>query len=579
VWFNGIDQEGKPKPPEWVCSRLYVTARTRELDGNEWGYLLVFYDPLGNPKQWAMPARFLAGDGGEYRTVLLSMGLRVGTTARARNLLTQYIQTRQPVEFASCTAKIGWHRGAFVLPHKTLGEGVERVVYQTEGGVNNTFSEKGLVADWIARVGALCAGNSRLVFAVSCAFAGPLLRPASVESGGFHLRGDSSSGKTTALKVAASVYGGPSYLQRWRATDNALEAIAAQHNDCLLILDELAQIDPKLAGECAYMLANEQGKGRATRTGTPRPNHTWRLLFLSAGELGLAAHMAEGMKRIKTGQEVRMVDIPADAGAGLGGLEALHGRPDGASFVDHMQGAAGRAYGAVGLAWLDHLCEQVTGLTGRLTAAIEAFSRQLVPSGASGQVARVGRRFALVAVAGEMASAAGLTGWAKGESEAAVMACFRDWLQARGGDGNGEVTAILRAVKKFLEVHGAGRFTWWHRAADDHAATTMQRAGYRRMLNEKGEAIKTNSQHMAEFGDKMTPVQGDEISVEYFVLPETFRAEVCQGYDHVTVSKILLERGILMPDKGRTYDTKQRLPGMGLTWCYRISPKVFEIDI
>jgi putative DNA primase/helicase len=40
--------------------------------------------------------------------------------------------------------------------------------------------------------------------------------------------------------VAASVYGGASYLQRWRTTDNALEAIAAQHSDCLLILDELS---------------------------------------------------------------------------------------------------------------------------------------------------------------------------------------------------------------------------------------------------------------------------------------------------------------------------------------------------
>jgi putative DNA primase/helicase len=118
------------------------------------------------------------------------------------------------------------------------------------------------------------------------------------------------------LKLAASVYGGTSYLQRWRSTDNALEATAAQHSDCLLILDELAQIDPKTAGECAYMLANEQGKARATRTGTPRARQAWRLLFLSAGELGLSDHMAEGMKRTRTGQEVRMADIPADAGPG-----------------------------------------------------------------------------------------------------------------------------------------------------------------------------------------------------------------------------------------------------------------------
>jgi putative DNA primase/helicase len=136
--------------------------------------------------------------------------------------------------------------------------------------------------------------------------------------------------------VAASVYGGANYLQRWRATDNALEAIAAQHCDGLLILDELAQIDPKTAGECAYMLANEQGKARATRTGTPRARQAWRLLFLSAGELGLADHMAEGQKRTRVGQEVRMVDIAADAGAGLGAFENLHGMDGGAAFAKHI---------------------------------------------------------------------------------------------------------------------------------------------------------------------------------------------------------------------------------------------------
>lgn len=353
VWFIGVEQDGKRKHPEWVCSRLDVQALTRDQDGGGWGYLLAFADPLGRAKQWAMPARMLSGDGGEYRAMLLNMGLRIAPSPRARNLLTQYIQTRQPQAFATCTDRIGWHGRAFVLPHDTIGDEAERIVFQTDNAVENTFRTKGTPDAWRERVGALCAGNSRLVFAVACAFAGPLLRPAGVESGGFHFRGDSSSGKTTALKVAASVYGGASYLQRWRTTDNALEAIAAQHSDCLLILDELAQVDPKTAGECAYMLANEQSKARATRTGTPRARLAWRLLFLSAGELGLADHMAEGMKRTRTGQEVCMADIPADAGVGLGAFKNLHGHDGGSAFARHITGQATSVYGAPGHAWFE----------------------------------------------------------------------------------------------------------------------------------------------------------------------------------------------------------------------------------
>ena len=579
VWHEGIDQEGKRKPPEWVCSRLDVEALTRDQDGGGWGYYVAFADPLGKVKQWAMPARMLSADGGEYRATLLNMGLRIATSPRARNLLTQYIQTRAPDEFASCTDRVGWHGRAFVLPRETIGDDAERIVFQSDNAVENTFRIKGGADQWRDRVGALCVGNSRLVFAVACAFAGPLLRPAGMESGGFHYRGDSSSGKTTALKLAASVNGGASYLQRWRATDNALEAIAAQHSDCLLILDELAQIDPKTAGECAYMLANEQGKARATRTGTPRTRQAWRLLFLSAGELGLADHMAEGMKRTRTGQEVRMADIPADAGVGMGAFENLHGLDGGAAFAKHITGQAQAVYGAPGRAWLEWLTTNADTLKASIRTASNALAAQLVPKDSSGQVERVGARFALVGAAGELATAAGLTGWPVGESEQAARACFSAWLAARGGNGNGEVVAMLRAVRRFLETHGEGRFAMWHRGSDDHAPKTLQRAGVRRMLNEQGEPIKNDSQHGAEFGDRMPAALGERVSFEYFILAEAFRSEVCQGFDYKAVCRVLVDHDCLTPDKGRTYDCKPRLPGVGLSWCYRITPEIFNLEL
>ncbi|MCM2296255.1 DUF927 domain-containing protein [Rhodoferax sp.] len=579
VWFCGADQDGKRKPPEWLCSRLDVEALTRDQDGGGWGYLLAFADPLGHRKTWAMPARMLSADGGEYRATLLNMGLRIATTQRARTRLTHYIQTRTPESFASCTDRIGWHGRAFVLPKETIGDDAERIVFQSDNPVENTFRVKGTPDQWRVRVGALCVGNSRLTFAVACAFAGPLLRPAGMESGGFHYRGDSSSGKTTALKAAASVYGGASYLQRWRSTDNALEATAAQHCDGLLILDELAQIDPKTAGECAYMLANEQGKARATRTGTPRARQVWRLLFLSAGEVGLSDHMAEGMKRTRTGQEVRMADIPADAGAGLGAFENLHGKEGGAAFAKHITVQTQTVYGATGRAWLHWLTEHSDTLKAGIHNASDALAQLMIPKDCSGQVERVGARFALVGAAGEMATAAGLTGWSVGESERAARCCFNAWLTARGGIGNGEIVTMLRQVRRFLELNAEGRFAMWHRGSDDQAPKTLSRAGVRRMLNDDGQPIKGNSQLGTAFGDRMPATLGEGVSFEYFILSETFKAEVCQGFDHKMVARVLLDHGCLMPDKGRAFDCRPRLPGIGNTWCYRIPPGIFALDL
>jgi putative DNA primase/helicase len=143
VHYLGRDRDGKLLKPLLLCSRLDVAALTRDQDGNSWGFLLQFTDPQGHAKQWAMPARMLAGDGGEYRAALLNMGLRIAPSATARNRLTQYIQTRSPPELAISTDRIGWHQtrdgAAYVLPHQTIGDGSERIVFQSDSAMENTF--------------------------------------------------------------------------------------------------------------------------------------------------------------------------------------------------------------------------------------------------------------------------------------------------------------------------------------------------------------------------------------------------------------------------------------------------------
>lgn len=586
VWFHGVDKDGQGKPPERVCSALQVNALTRDQDGGGWGYLLVFNDPLGHAKQWAMPARMLSGDGGEYRSTLLNMGLRIAGSPRARALLTEFIQTRKPEEFATCTDRIGWHNGqAFVLPRTTIGDEAERIYFQTDKIIENTFAINGSADKWRDRIGALCVGNSRLVFAVACAFAGPLLRPVGEESGGFHMVGDSSTGKTTSLQVARSVFGGESFKRTWSGTGVGFEVAAASTCDTLLVLDELKECDPKIAGQVIYSLGNEQGRMRGNAGLQMRPMVRWKLLFLSSGELTLEQHLAGGNIRINEGQKTRLANIPADAGAGFGLFENLHGyvKGNGAEFSKHLTDQTKAAYGATGRAWLEWCSTNADTLKATTRSAVGALSASMIPEGGGGQVQRVGARFALVGAAGEMATAAGLTGWPVGESERAARACFAAWLSARGGAGNGEVTAMLRAVRRFLESHGESRFTWFHRATDDRNPKTLQRAGYRRLVSEDGTPIKTDSDHLREYGDWTPP---DGTRSEYFVFAEAFRQEICQGFDYLAVCRVLLDRGCIKPeykpapnaDAVKRYDTTHRLPVLGLVRCYRILDTILSLD-
>ena len=219
------------------------------------------------------------------RRELARMGLSIAPGKAQRYLLASFVQVWPVESRARCVERLGWHGSVYVTPAESIGQDDQIVVFQNAHAIDPAFSTSGTLDTWRDTVAGLSAGNSRLVFALSVAFAGPLADVAGEDSGGFHLRGSSSSGKTTALTLAASVWGNPSaYPRLWRATANDLEGLAALHNDGLLILDELSQIDPKEAGEAAYLLANGQGKARASRTGAARQAARWRLLFLSAGE-------------------------------------------------------------------------------------------------------------------------------------------------------------------------------------------------------------------------------------------------------------------------------------------------------
>ncbi len=589
VYFLKVDDQGKRRAVK-LCSPLHVVADTQDLQGNNCGLLLEFPNKQGRIRSWPMPASMLAGSGDSYRAALLSLGLRIEPGAPARNLLTTYIQSRQPTALVRCTDRAGWYkteegRAVYVQPGYTYGDSPEhRVIFQSETAMENTFSKAGTLDQWQRNVAALCLGNSRLAFSVSCSFAAMAMSWVGSEGGGFHLRGFSSTGKTTALWLAGSVFGGLSYKKSWNTTEAAIEATAAQHSDALLTLDEIKEVDPKFAGKISYMLGNGQGRARrGQHAGIGKPPLRWKLLFLSTGELSLAQHMASVDMKTFAGQEVRMADIPAEVAPDtlferMHGIDHLSGKEAGAAFAKSIEESCARWHGTAAPAFIEHLIANQVGLSARLKNAVDDLAGQMIPEAASGQVHRVGWRFALVAAAGELATQAGITGWPEGEATQAARKCFEAWLSARGGLGNLEQGQMLGQVRNFLQLHGGGRFTWWHRAADDHAPNTLSRAGYKRMVNDDGKPVKSNAEHQRAFGERMGDADAQGVATEYFIFPEVFDKEVCQGFDAKAVKRLLRDLGHLHAESDTRYERKERLPGIGNTRVIKIKPSILEGD-
>jgi uncharacterized protein (DUF927 family) len=341
------------------------------------------------------------------------------------------------------------------------------------------------------------------------------------------------------------VWGDPlTYARAWRATANGLESLASLHNDGLLILDELSQCDPKEAGEAAYLLANGQGKARAHRNGTARASLRWRVLFLSAGEESLAALMARTGRKANAGQEVRLADFDADAGVGLGAFEALNGCASPAALSLALKDAATRHHGAAGLVWLRAVVNDRDKLADIITGCVRQFVAENTPPDAAGQVLRVAQRFGLVAVAGELATRYGVTGWAEGEATQAAGRCFAAWLDSFGGAGNREERLLLAQVRGFFETHGASRFEDVGASIDQRI---INRAGFYR--------------------------SGVDGTREFLVLPEAYKRDVCAGFDLKAATQCLLAQGWIVPGGEGRATQKPRLPGIGTARVYVFTNK------
>lgn len=607
---DGLFKVSEDGGPRKIAGAFEVLSQTRDDETSAWGLLLRFHDPDGVAQTVVITRDLFAGEGGELRNLLARRGLYVNPSPAQgiRGMLADYLSRVGTDRRARIVSRTGWHRidGApvFVLPGRVFGRSPVEVIYQPAMRDIALFNQCGTLTEWRSLAAAPCSGNSRLVLAVSAAFAGPLLDILGEEGGGLHFRGASRTGKTTALRVAASVWGGEAgsgaagYIRQWRATGNAVEGIAAAQSDTLLPLDELGQADPREVGDTCYLLASGLGKARSDRAGGLRAAARFRVLFLSTGELSLADKIAEAGRHVKAGQEVRLVDIPADAGAGLGMFEDLHGAAEPEPFIQALRSGTGRAYGTAAPAFLDYLVCLVAAepdLGERLRDWVRSLVAEWMEAApnASGQVRSVARRFALVAVAGEMATEAGITGWDPTEAADAARVCFFAWLSERGTPGAREDAQAVAQLRDFLTRHGDARFQDWKEVTEacvncgeavSVSARTCSRCGHPRsdttgqgeldIPPPQSERFRTGNRA----GWKRRLIESATPQAWHYYLTADGMREALAGLDQRQARKVLLARGFLAPGPDGKSAGSFTPPGHHKARLYHILPTIFGAD-
>jgi putative DNA primase/helicase len=131
--------------------------------------------------------------------------------------------------------------------------------------------------------------HNKLSFALYASLAAPLLSLLDAPSFLVHYWGDSSMGKTTALEVAASVWGNPAkesngLVTSWNNTQVFVERIATFFDDLPLFLDDSQTADDKVISNIVYMVANGTGKGRGSKISGVKHTDSWQTVCFSTGE-------------------------------------------------------------------------------------------------------------------------------------------------------------------------------------------------------------------------------------------------------------------------------------------------------
>ena len=244
-----------------------------------------------------------------------------------------------------------------------------------------------------------------------------------------------------------------------------------------------------------------------------------------------------------------MIDLRADAGTDMGIFENIHEAKDPASFAQDLKAAVGKYFGTAARAWVKILAKGPVEIRNQIGKLRQQFVEAEVPDGSDGQVSRVADRFALIAAAGELATAEDITSWEPGEAIKAAQRCFKDWLRERGGIGSSEVADAKQRIDEAIQLGGSANFQRWKKSNSDRIQVP-NRQGFVKI---EGNA------------------EIEELESTFYFLPEPLKT-LLNGLDFRTVIAGLIEIGVIVAYDGKPSKV-YRVPTLGGT------QRLYEINL
>ena len=206
-------------------------------------------------------------------------------------------------------SQLGWVNtdgDKFALSDRIIGAtSDDNMIYK--GAIpEKAYKRKGTLSKWVDTIKLLKGLNSGHVarFMVYAGFTSAILEKINVRPFIVHLHGDTSLGKTTALRIPASIYGAPlegHAMIRWHNTKNFIVRYMENLKNVPLVIDELSSETKPTFDDVIYMMESGISKGKALRDDPSgiAEQRTFRLGVFSSGEPPILGDQSPGGASIR----------------------------------------------------------------------------------------------------------------------------------------------------------------------------------------------------------------------------------------------------------------------------------------
>ncbi|MCJ0951533.1 DUF927 domain-containing protein [Mammaliicoccus sciuri] len=276
-------------------------------------------------------------------------------------------------------SRLGHVRGHFI--HPLIDSDVELIIHE-EGykRLVNAFKTKGTLQDYSDTVFKQVKDSPMAMMFVYASLGSILLHDFNVEPFIVDMASKTSTGKTTALKVASSVWGTNNLINEWNTTKVNLERKAGIMNSFPLIFDDTRKAPHYQLADIVYQFSGGRSKGRGNIHSIEN-ELTWQNILISTGETSIVEYGQE-----KAGISARVITLQDNPFNDDVNLRMLY---------DGLE----NNYGQLGLAFIEQYAKRKDDYKN----VFRSHEKLFVEKAEDNEVMqRLGRAFALLQTAGEI---------------------------------------------------------------------------------------------------------------------------------------------------------------------------------